>query len=52
MQTLMSVDPEWLPRLAESYCDFIEIKDEEPRYLHFTQYLFAVLDMMNPTMKL
>ncbi|KAK6050474.1 hypothetical protein COOONC_12021, partial [Cooperia oncophora] len=33
MQCVMMVDHEWLPRLAESYCNFASMdKDTEPRY--------------------
>nr|CDJ97934.1 DNA RNA helicase and Helicase-associated region and Domain of unknown function DUF1605 domain containing protein [Haemonchus contortus] len=33
MQGVMMVDHEWLPRLAESYCNFAPMdKDAEPRY--------------------
>ena len=32
MQTIMTVDHEWLPRLAEAYCNFGEMdKDQEPK---------------------
>uniref|UniRef100_A0A0M3JB52 Putative ATP-dependent RNA helicase rha-2 (inferred by orthology to a C. elegans protein) n=1 Tax=Anisakis simplex TaxID=6269 RepID=A0A0M3JB52_ANISI len=30
MQNIMTVESEWLPRLAEPFCEFSTVKDAEP----------------------
>ncbi|KHN78667.1 Putative ATP-dependent RNA helicase rha-2, partial [Toxocara canis] len=32
MQNVMTVESEWLPRLANAYCEFGTVKDAEPKY--------------------
>uniref|UniRef100_A0A158Q2M2 RNA helicase n=1 Tax=Dracunculus medinensis TaxID=318479 RepID=A0A158Q2M2_DRAME len=32
MQNVITVEPDWLARLALTYCDFVEIKNADPKY--------------------